>query len=81
MIELQVSVSRQASVNREYSRGLIMHTSGVPVLRTSEVEVLFPTFTTWGRRVKKSRTQLHRAGFRPRAELNDELCGYYGVER
>ena len=36
-------------------------------LRISEVEVLFPTFTTWGRPVRKSRTQLHRAGFRPRA--------------
>ena len=37
------------------------------VLRISEVEVLFPTFTIWGRHVRMSRTQLHRAGFRPRA--------------
>jgi hypothetical protein len=40
---------------------------GPTVLRISEVEVLFPTFTTWGRPVRKSRTQLHRAGFKPRA--------------
>jgi hypothetical protein len=25
-----------------------MHPCGAPVLRISEVEVLFPTFTTWG---------------------------------
>jgi hypothetical protein len=37
------------------------------VLRISEVEVFFPTFTTWGRLVRKSRTQLHRAGLRTRA--------------
>ena len=35
-------------------------------MRISGVEVIFPTFTTWGRPVRKSRTQLHRAGFRPR---------------
>jgi hypothetical protein len=51
------------------------------VLRISKVEVLFPTFTTWGQPVRKSRTQLHMVGFRPRVpELNDELGGYYGVE-
>ena len=37
------------------------------VLRISEVEELFPTFTTWVRPIRKSRTHLHRAGFRPRA--------------
>ena len=42
---------------------------GPLVLRSSVVEVLFPTFTTWERPVRKSRTQLHRAWFRPKAEL------------
>jgi hypothetical protein len=37
------------------------------VLRIREVEVLFPTFITWGRPIGKSRTQGHRAGFRTRA--------------
>uniref|UniRef100_A0A8C8FYY9 Protein kinase domain-containing protein n=1 Tax=Oncorhynchus tshawytscha TaxID=74940 RepID=A0A8C8FYY9_ONCTS len=31
-----------------YRRGLSTHPCGAPVLRISEVEVLFPTFTTWG---------------------------------
>jgi hypothetical protein len=44
------------------------HTPLCPVLRISEVEMLFPTFTTWGRPVRKSRTQLHRAVFRPKAQ-------------
>ena len=37
------------------------------MLRISGVEMLFPTFTTWGRPIRKSRIQLNRAGFRPRA--------------
>jgi hypothetical protein len=37
-----------------------------PVLRISGVEMLFPTFTIWGLPVRKSRTQLHRVGLRPR---------------
>jgi hypothetical protein len=71
----------QSWVNREYRSRLSIHCCGAPVLRFSEEKVLFPTFTTWGRPVRKSRTQLHRAfvltqGF----ELDDELGGYYGVE-
>ena len=54
-------------MHREYRRGLSTHLCGAPVLRVSEVEMLFSTFTTWGRPVRKSRTQLHRAGLRPRA--------------
>ena len=54
-------------VNREYRRGLSTHPCGVPVLKVSEVEMLFPTITTWGRSVRKSRTQMHREGFSPRA--------------
>ena len=54
-------------MNREYRRGLSTHPCGAPVLRISIVEVLFPTFTTWGWPIRKSRTQLHRAGLRPRA--------------
>ena len=65
-------MATQSLVNREYRRGLSTQPCGAPVLRISEVEVLFPTFTTWGRPVRKSRTQ--------GPELNYELGGYYGVE-
>ena len=58
-------MATQSWVNREYRRGLSTHPCGAPVLRISEVEVLFPTFTTWGRPFRKSRTQLHRVGLRP----------------
>ena len=51
--------------NREYRR--VLSTLEGPVLKISEVEMLFPTFTTWGWPVRKSRTQLHRVVFRPRA--------------
>jgi hypothetical protein len=37
-----------------------------PVLRISVEEVVLPTFTTWGRPIRKSRTQLHREEFSPR---------------
>ena len=47
--------------------GLSKHLCGAPVLRISKVEVMFPTFTTLGWPVSKSRTQLHSAGDRPRA--------------
>ena len=62
-----VCLATQSWVNREYRRGLSTHPCVAPVLRMSEVEVLFPTFTTWGRSVRKSRTQLQMAGFRPKA--------------
>ena len=67
-------------MNREYRRVLSTDPCGAPGLRISEVEVLFPPFTTWGRPVRKSRTQLHRVGFREGLELNNELRGFYGVE-
>ena len=51
-------------MNREYRRGLSMQPCGAPVLRISEQEVLFPTLTTWGRPVRKSRIQ--REVFSPR---------------
>jgi hypothetical protein len=35
-------------LNREYRRGLRTHPCGALVLRISGVEMLFPTFTTWG---------------------------------
>ena len=74
-------MATQSWVNREYRRGLSTHPCGAPVLRISEVEVLFPTFTTWRQPVRKSRTQLHRAEFQTQGtKLNDELGGYYGVE-
>ena len=71
-------------MNREYRRELSTHPCGAPVLRISKVEVLFPTFTTRGRPVRKSRTEVHRVEFRPRARsLLVSLIlvlWYYGVE-
>jgi hypothetical protein len=54
-------------VNREYRRGLSRHPCGATMLRISMEDVLLPTFTTCGRPVGESRTQLHMEGFRPRA--------------
>ena len=65
MIELEAFMAMQSWVKREYRKGLRMHPCGAPVLRISEVEMLFPTFTTWGPPVRKSRTQLHSAVLRP----------------
>ena len=67
MIELEACMAPQSWVNREYRSGLSTHPCGALVLRISEVEMLFPTFPSWVRPVRKSRTRLHRAGFRPRA--------------
>lgn len=39
----------------------------LPVLRISVEEVMLSTFTTWGRPFRKSRIQLHREEFSPRA--------------
>ena len=66
MIELEVCMARQSWVNREYRRGLRMHPCGAPGGRSSGVEMLVPTLTTWGRPIRKSSTQLHRAGSGPR---------------
>ena len=48
-----------------------------PSVEDQRGEMLFPTFTTWGQPVKRSRTQLHQAGSRPSLEgtmvLNAEL--------
>ena len=74
MIKVEVCMATQSWVKREYRRGLSTHPCGAPVLRTSEVIVLFPTFTTWGRPVRKYRTQLHRAGFRSRARWDRAVC-------
>ena len=74
-------MATQSWVNREYRRGLSTHPCGAPLLTISEVEMLFPTFTTWGRPIRMSRTQLHRVGVETQGlKLNDELGGYYGVE-
>ena len=75
MIELEACVATQSWVNKEYRRGLRTHPCGAPVLRISGEEMLLPTLTTWGRPVRKSSTQLHRAGLDD--ELDDELGGYY----
>jgi hypothetical protein len=65
--ELEACKATQSWVNREYRRGLSTHPCGAPVLSISKVEVFFPTFTTWGRPVRKSRTEVNRVGFRPMA--------------
>ena len=67
MIELEACMAAQSWVNREYRRGLSTHPCGSLVLRISEVEMLLPTFTTWGRPVRKAKAQLHRAGLKPKA--------------
>ena len=73
MIELEACVATQSWVNREYKRGLSTQHGGAPVLRISEVEVLFPTLTTWG---CPCATGVQTQSF----NLNDELGGYYVVE-
>ena len=50
----------------EYRKGLSTHPCGGPVLRVSLVEVMLPTFNTWGRPVRKSKIQLQREVFSPR---------------
>jgi hypothetical protein len=67
MMELELSEATQSWVYRGYRRGLMTHPCGAPVLRISVEEIMLPTFTTWERPVRKSRTQLHREEFRPRA--------------
>jgi hypothetical protein len=44
---------------------LSTHPCGAPVLRISVADVLFPTLTTWGQPVRKSRIQLQREVFSP----------------
>jgi hypothetical protein len=48
MIELDACLATQFWLKRDYRRGLSTNPCGAPVLRISVVEVLFPTFTTWG---------------------------------
>ena len=60
-------MAKQSWVNREYRRGLSTNPCGAPVLRIRIVEVLFPTFTSWVWPVRRSRSQLHSEGLRPRA--------------
>ena len=67
LIQLEACMATLSWVKREYRRGLRLHPCGAPVLRISVAEGLLPNFTTLGWLVRKSRTQLHRAGFRPRA--------------
>jgi hypothetical protein len=51
------------------------------VLRISEVEVLFPTFTTLGAARQEVQDPVAQGGVQTQGlELNDELGGYYGVE-
>ena len=78
MIELEVCEAIQSWVNREYRRGLSMYPSGAPLLRISEVEVLFSTFTIRGwpvRNSRKSRVQTQSP------KLNDEWGQQTGIGR
>ena len=61
----------------EYRKGLSTHPYGAPVLRMSEVEMLFPTFTV------RQKVQDPIAQGRVETQglkLDDDLGGYYGVE-
>ena len=57
-----------------------MHPCGAPVLRISGVEMLFLTFTTWGRPVKVQDPIAQGRVETQGLKLNDELGGYNGVE-
>ena len=58
-----------------------MHPCGAPVLSISEVEMLFPIFTTWRRPDQKVQDPNAQGGVETQGlKLNDELEGYYGVE-
>ena len=74
-------MAMQSWVNREYRRGLSTHRCRAPVLMISEVELLFPTFTTWGAARQKVQDPIAQGGVETQGlKLNDELGGYYGVE-
>ena len=60
--------------------GLSMHPCGSAVLMVSEVEMLFPTFTTWGRAVKVQEPIAQGGVEAQGLQLDDELGGYHGVE-
>ena len=79
MIELEACVAMKSWVNREYRMGLSTHRCGA-VLRISEVEMLFTTFTTWVRPVKVqdpiAQSRVEAQGL----QLDDSLGGYYGVK-
>ena len=73
-------MAMQSWVNREYRRGLSTHPYGAPVLRISEVEVLFPSFTTCGAARQEVQDPIAQGGVETQGlKLNDELGGYYGV--
>ena len=74
-------MATQSWVNREYTWGLCTHPCGAPVFRASEVGVLFLTFTTWGRPVRKVQYSIAQGGVEAQGpQLDDELGGYLGVE-
>jgi len=60
---LELDLATQSCVYREYSMGLRMQSSGVPVFMVRDLEVCLPTLTTWVL-VRKSRIQVHRGVFR-----------------
>ena len=67
-------MAMQSWVNREYQRGLSMHPCGAPVLRVSEVEMLFPTFTTWGRPFQNVQAPIAQGGVETQGlQLDDEV--------
>ncbi|KAJ8353357.1 hypothetical protein SKAU_G00209240 [Synaphobranchus kaupii] len=67
MTVLEFCVATRSWVYREYRRGMRTHPWGAPVLRVSGVEVVVPILTIWRRPNRKSKIQLHREVFRPRA--------------
>ena len=73
-------MAAQSWVNMDYRRGLSMHPCGTPVLRVSEVEMLFPSFTTWEQPIKVW-DPIAQGGVETQGiHLDDKLGGYCGVE-
>ena len=67
----------QSLVIREYRRGLSTHPCGAPVLRISEVEVLFPTFATLEAAFQEVQDPVAEGGGQTQGpDFNDD----YGVE-
>ena len=64
---LELWVSTQSSVNREYRRGLSTQPWGAPVFRVRVEDVVLPIRTTCGLPVRKFRIQSRRAMLSPRS--------------
>ena len=76
MIVLEACVAAQSWVNRKYRRGLSTQPCVAPVLKINVVEVLFPTFTTWGAARQEFQDPVAQGRVQTQVpELNVELEG------